>query len=123
MFLGDNMISNGIDIVDINRFSKLLQKETFMNRYFTISEKEYIKKANNNLSTIAGIYASKEAFLKAIKKDFNVYSFYDIEILHQDKIPYFNISPTIKKENNIKDISLSISHDGNYAIASVIILF
>ena len=50
------MISNGIDIVEIDRFSKLITDNNFLNKYFTSNELDYIKKRNNNLSTIAGIY-------------------------------------------------------------------
>lgn len=118
------MISSGIDIVEIERFSKLINDDNFLNKYFTSNELDYIKKRNNNLSTIAGIYASKEAFLKAIKKRMNIYPINDIEILHnEENAPYIVLHNQIKKDIEYQSISISISHDGHYAIAEVIILF
>lgn len=118
------MITNGIDIINIQRFSKLITKETFFNKNFTNNEINYIKKTNYNLSTIAGLYASKEAFLKAIKKGINNYSLKDIEINHnEENAPFIALHNIIKKDIEYQDISLSISHDGNYAIAEVFILF
>ena len=114
------MISNGIDLVEIKRFEKLINNKNFINKYFTLQEVKYI----NNINTMAGIFAAKEAFLKAIKKGINDYIIKDIEILHDaNKAPYIVLHNQLKKDIDYKNISLSISHDLNYAIASVIILF
>ncbi len=118
------MISNGIDLINIDRFKNLINNPTFLNNNFTNNELDYIKKANQNILTMAGIYASKEALLKALKKGINDYSLKDIEILHTDNsAPYINLHNNIKKDIDFKNISLSISHDGNYAIAMILILF
>lgn len=112
-------MSNGIDLVYINRFKSLINKN-FFNKIFTENELKYINFRNNDLGTIAGIYASKEAFLKAIKKGINDYSLKDIEINHNNSVPYITLYNELIEYNN-KNISLSISHDENYAIASVLI--
>lgn len=112
------MISNGIDIVQISRFDKLKENKTFMNNVFNDKELEYINKRNNNSNTIAGLYASKEAFLKAIKKGINDYSLKDIEISHNDNnAPFIILHNELDKLYNSNNISLSISHDGDYGIA------
>ena len=109
------MFSNGIDLVKIDRFEKLKNNNSFMNKTFTKKELEYINFRDNNTSTIAGLYASKEAFLKALKKGLNYCPLKDIEILHNNNAPYI----VFHNESSIKNISLSISHDGDYAIAIV----
>ena len=115
-------MKNGIDIVEIKKFEDLKSNENFMNKTFTENEINYFIKTNYNTATIAGIYAAKEAFLKAIKKGINTYSLKDIEIIHD----IFN-APIIKLHNELDRLiesdksSLSISHDGEYSIASVII--
>ena len=43
----------GVDIVEIKRFNKLYTNDKFMNNIFTKEELDYIKKRENNLSTIA----------------------------------------------------------------------
>lgn len=111
----------GIDLVEINRFNELKDNDSFMNKVFNENEINYIKKRNYNLSTIAGLYASKEAFLKAIKKGINNYSLKDIEIYHDNNsAPYVKFHNELEKFND-KNISLSISHDGDYAIAILFI--
>lgn len=117
------MISNGIDITKIDRFNELKNNISFMKKCFCDSEIKYIKEHNNSCDTISGIYACKEAFLKALKKGINDYALTDIEIKHDS-----NSAPYIELHNSLstlqyKSISISISHDGEYAIASCFIQF
>ncbi len=113
-------MTNGIDIIQINRFEKLKSNTTFMSNTFTQRELNYIEKRNYNNSTIAGMFAAKEAFLKALKKGIENCSLKNIEITHDS-----NNCPEILLHNELKNlnhnISVSISHDGEYAIASVIL--
>ena len=117
------MISNGIDLINNNRFEKLKKNTTFMNKTFNKSELEYIKKANYSLETIAGLYVSKEAFLKNIKKGINNYSLLDIEVFHDNNnAPYIKLNGQLKKTYQNLNMSLSISHDSDYAIAIVTLI-
>jgi len=118
------MISNGIDIIEIKRFDSLKNKDTFMKSVFNPNELEYIKNSGNSSKTIAGLYASKEAFLKSIKMGINNYSLLDIEIIHDNnKCPSIILHNELKKTySNIKNMSLSISHDGDYAISIVTLI-
>jgi phosphopantetheine--protein transferase-like protein len=112
----------GTDIVCIIRFEKLITNNAFMNKNFLPSELEYIKSKNNNLATIAGIYASKEAFLKAIKMGINNYQLKDIEICHDNNnAPYISLHNELGNNIDNDSIAISISHDGDYAIATVIV--
>ena len=114
-------MTNGIDIVQINRFEKLKTNTTFMNNTFNQRELEYIEKRNYINSTIAGMFAAKEALLKALKKGIDNCSLKNIEITHDS-----NNCPEILLHNELKNlnhnINVSISHDGEYAIASVILI-
>lgn len=109
----------GVDIINVNRFSKI--KSNFINKYYTKEEILYIESKGNNIETIAGIYAAKEAFLKAIGVALDKYPLKSIEVLHVNGRPILNISEDIKKEIDKYNFSLSISHDDTYAIAFVII--
>lgn len=108
----------GVDIVDVKRFINI--KDSFINKYFTKEEIIYIESKGNNAETIAGLYAAKEAFLKAIRVNLSKYALKDIEILHNNGEPILNINNKIKKEINKSNFCLSISHEKNYAIAFVI---
>lgn len=111
----------GLDIVLVSRFNGIINNRNFINKVFTNKEIEYIKNTNYNVSTIAGIYASKEALLKSIKKGINDYNIKDIEILHDsNNAPYIKLHNKIYIDYKNKSFCVSISHDGNYAISIVI---
>ncbi|EDM23803.1 holo-ACP synthase [Caminibacter mediatlanticus TB-2] len=110
----------GIDIVKISRVEKLIEKFGYkaLDRFLTQNEQNILKSP----SSIAGFWAAKEAFSKAIGTGIGKEcSFLDIEILKNEKgKPYF--SPKTIQKFNLKKADLSISHDGGFAIAAVIIL-
>jgi len=112
----------GTDIVAISRIEKALNrhKESFKERFLNPTE---IALAKNNAS-IAGFWAAKEAISKAfgcgIGKELG---FHDITISKNQKgAPYFDLSPQTKERFPFQKSSLSISHDGGFAIAVVVIL-
>ena len=114
------MTNVGIDLVEISRFKDKLNNNSFISSIFNPQEIEYISK-HNSLDTIAGLFAAKEALLKALKKGINNYSLKDIEILHDDnKAPYIKLHNELNNLYN-KNISVSISHDGEYTTSIVLI--
>lgn len=112
----------GIDICNISRFSKMKNLDNFLKRYFTVEENEYIIKTGKRDETIAGIFSLKEAFVKAIGTGFGSISPIDVEIIHN-----FSGKPDLIIHNDIikkiEQISCSISHDSEYAIAVVDVKF
>lgn len=117
-------MSNGVDLVLIKRFENIKDNKRFLDNIFLNSEIVYMEKCNWNLATIAGIFAAKEAFLKAIKKGINNYSLKDIEVLHTlDGAPYIVLHNELLSITNSNNVCLSISHDGDYAIAFVSLSF
>lgn len=116
------MTKIGIDIVAISRIQKVYQKHsmTFLERFLSPEE---IALSCNKIQTIAGFWAAKEACSKAlgtgIGKDLG---FLDMHITKDSKnAPFINISQEKKDFFKINHLSLSITHDGNFAIAAVII--
>ena len=107
----------GIDVLKCSRFEK--KSSSFLKKYFTENEINYAKTRKSFSETICGIFASKEAFFKALGVGIlNGFSMKDVEVLHQDSgAPYLKIANDIKKQFKIKKISLSISHDGDMAVA------
>lgn len=114
-------ISCGTDIVKIERMENIKNNHFLLNKIFHVKEIIYLESQNMNLESIAGMYAAKEAFLKAMHMGINAYSLKDIIILHEENgAPYFTFqNELLKKVENIT-FSLSISHDGEYAISFVI---
>jgi len=110
----------GIDIVLIPRIEKMLNKfnKKALKKFLNENEIKLI----NSPQTAAGFWAAKEAFSKAIGTGIGKEcSFLDIEIKKNEKgKPYFT-DKTLEKFK-LKQADLSISHDGNFAIAAVIVL-
>lgn len=98
----------GTDIVQISRIEKSIQNAHFKESVYTDKEMEYCKNAEN----YAGLFAAKEAYLKAAGTGINC-RLNTIEIEHNE-----SGKPFLK---NIQNSDLSISHDGDYAIAAVIL--
>lgn len=123
---GKIKLTTGVDIVNVNRINKILleKKDRFYNRVFTNKEIEYISKGGHKATTVAGIFAAKEAVSKAIGTGIGILGWKDMEILHMDSgKPYLNLSNKGKRilaEYKIQDIQLSISHEVDYAIAFVV---
>ena len=110
----------GIDIVSINRIEKLINKFKDKALLRFLSKKE-IKISKLKIETIAGFWASKEAISKALGVGIGKkLSFKDIKIYKTKKgQPKFRLSKKAQKRFNIKKSSLSITHDGGFAIAVV----
>ncbi|AQW84053.1 holo-ACP synthase [Campylobacter pinnipediorum] len=111
----------GVDIISIDRISKLKERfrENFLRRF--LSEHE-ISMAKNDAS-IAGLWAAKEAASKALGVGIGIEcSFFDIIITKDKKnAPIIDFSDKVKKSFGIKNSVLSISHDGGFAIAVVVV--
>lgn len=102
------MFNIGTDIVKISRIEKSLEKESFKKYVFTENEINYCKKAEN----FAGIFACKEAYFKALGTGI-IKKLSSVEVLHDDKgKPYLN---------GVENCDVSIAHDGDYAVATVIL--
>ncbi len=126
----------GIDIIEVKRMKKALKtNEKILDRFLSSKEREYIslksantagKKYPSNLYSICGIFAAKEAVLKAFGVGITSgYGMLDIEITHNKfGKPIVNLSKKLQqyaKSNKFDDVSVSISHDGEYTIAQAYI--
>ena len=109
----------GTDIVQISRIENSLDRfgMRFKERFLTPYEIDRVA----TIESLAGVWASKEAISKAlgcgIGRDL---AFGDI-IIYKDTrgAPYFELTPEAQQRYNIEESSLSISHDGGFAIAVV----
>ncbi|MCK5025143.1 MAG: holo-ACP synthase [Nanoarchaeota archaeon] len=108
-------IKTGVDIVYIPRVGKLMENEGFIKKAFHASECR-----NYSAEHIAGVFAAKEAFFKAIGKKPD---WLKVEVKNQKTgRPRIIMSDELKEKHKIEDIDVSISHDKDYAIAAISIL-
>ena len=107
----------GIDLIKISRMNRLIERfgEKALRKFLSSNEILLVK----NHKTAAGFWAVKEAVSKALGVGIgSECSFHDIEISKTAKgAPKVKLSQKIIDAYRISDISISITHDGKYAIA------
>ena len=117
------MYAHGIDIIEISRISQAVESwgDRFLKRIYTDKELKY---CNNRAPELAARFAGKEAVMKALGTGHIGISPIDIEILPgRDGDPMVTIAGRLQKkamEIGIQDLSISLSHSRDYAVASVI---
>ncbi|HEY8344440.1 MAG TPA: holo-ACP synthase [Bacillota bacterium] len=114
----------GIDLVSIPRFNEALNRRgrRLLEKVFTPAEREACCWRAYKL---AGRFAAKEAFFKALGSGFRGFKWHDLEVRNDELgAPYLHFSPRLAGHLEAQGITcahLSISHDQEYAIAQVIL--
>ena len=122
---------NGIDIIDINRIRRVIDKygNKFKKRCFSTAEIERSEKRLNSVESYAKRYAAKEACAKALGTGLARGVFWkDIEVANnQNGKPFIKLygkaKEIFKNMNNTlsPQIEVSLSDEKKYAIANVTI--
>jgi len=100
----------GCDIVYVPRFEKLLTRTPKMRRkIFTVAEEK-----GRGMNSLAGVYAAKEAVIKALELQLTDLKRIEIKKDRRGR-PYVEI-----KELRERRVDISISHDGDYAMATAV---
>ncbi len=111
----------GIDIIKTSRMNRLMERfgDKALSRFLSEDEILLVK----NHKTASGFWAVKEACSKALGVGIGAEcSFFDIVISKTKKgAPIISLSDKLIEKFNISDTSVSITHDGEYAIAVVAI--
>ncbi|MEK6658281.1 MAG: holo-ACP synthase [Campylobacterota bacterium] len=111
----------GIDLIKTSRMSRFMERfgDRALYRFLSKDEVLLVK----NYKTASGFWAAKEACSKALGVGIgSECSFHDIVIYKtKNGAPRLKLSEKLLNNFNILDSSLSIAHDGDYAIAVVAI--
>ena len=119
----------GVDIVENNRFKKLLKKKNFVNRICSQKELLVFKNKRNKILYLSKRFSAKEAFVKSLGTGFrHNLCFKDISILNNKKgKPYFLFNKRLKdilkkkyKLNNFK-AHLSLSDEKKHSVSYVVL--
>ena len=120
---------HGIDLVDIEEFSRLLKEpaRNYLPRYFTPGEIAAAGSGENQLQKLAGRFAVKEAVMKALCRGWgDGIAFTDVEVVtHENGIPTVVLRgelARIEQERTIVGWVVTTSHSTRVAVASVIAL-
>ena len=117
------MYSVGIDLVEIARIENSIQSERFFKTIFGENERKEFEKKNFKVESIAGAFAAKEAFSKAIKTGLKGFKLSEVEVLHdENRAPYLCLSGSakMKAEKDGLEFDVSITHTKTLAQAIVI---
>lgn len=118
----------GIDMVEISRIQKALERwgDLFLKRVFTQAEIEYCYPRVRAASRFALRFAAKEAFSKAIGLGFRKgLSLQHIEVVRSPSGPprlsLHKRAKELCERHGIKNSFLSLSDNGLYAVAVVVL--
>lgn len=115
------MYSVGIDIIDIERIKKSVSSDKFVSRVFSKKELDYFSSKKNPYPSMAGSWAAKEAFSKALGTGVRGFSLNEVSVQHNDLgAPFLELSGKALKIAKNLSFSVSISHTDTLATAVVI---
>ncbi|WP_077624165.1 holo-ACP synthase [Sediminibacillus massiliensis] len=111
----------GIDIIELKRIQSSINKnDRFVQRVLTEKEREAyyaIKSPGRQVEYLAGRFAAKEAYSKALGTGLGKLGFQDIEIQADEK----GAPQLVDKRGSGVHTFLSISHSKEYAVAQVVL--
>jgi holo-[acyl-carrier protein] synthase len=118
-------LSNGVDLVEIERFHAAVQRhgERFLRRVFTEQE---LDEVGHNIASLAARFAAKEAVSKALGTGIGPIAWREIEVLRGEaRRPVLHLHGAAAQRAETLGLSawsLSLSHTQNYAIAFVVVI-
>jgi holo-[acyl-carrier protein] synthase len=124
-------VYQGVDIVEIGKFREILTRhEDFLTEVFTPREREYCRARRDPQVHLAGHFAAKESYLKALGTGLSgigvAPALSEIEITHSGSgRPRLAVSGWVARlteRRGIRQSTVSISHAARYAIAAVILV-
>ena len=116
----------GIDIAEIERIAKSIKSEAFRRKVFTSAELRSCDGIKNNTECLAGKFAAKEAFMKALGAGIRQEVWFtQIEVLNDGSgKPYITVCGEAElrlQHSGAQQVHVSISHSGGMAVAVVIL--
>ncbi len=121
------IVGIGVDLARIDRFKRFVaDRRTVLERLFAPSELEYALAKKRPEQYLAARFAAKEAFLKALGTGLSEgLSWQQIIVVRDDSgCPALQLSgraAALMAERGGRRSHLSCSHDGDYAVATVIL--
>jgi holo-[acyl-carrier protein] synthase len=111
----------GIDIIKTSRMQALIERfgDKALLKFLCKEERLLVR----NYKSAAGYWAAKEACSKALGTGIGARcSFFDIKIYKESSgAPKIALSKKVVEMFHIQEVNLSITHDGEYAVAVVAI--
>lgn len=118
----------GIDVVRISEIAASLARfgERFLRRIYTAAEVSYAQSGTSVVERLSARFAAKEAALKALDFCHAGVNLRDIEVVRDRagacSLVLHGRAAELASALGPHDISLSLTHEGDYAIAAVTVL-
>lgn len=112
----------GCDIIEVERVKNAAGRDSFRRRAFSAAELERFDKMNAPWQSMAGAWAAKEAFSKALHTGVSGFSLDEITVMHgENGEPYLLLSGNAAKAAEGLTVHISISHIKEFAQAYCVI--
>ena len=120
------IVGIGADLCDIKRMAAQLDDRLFLKRFFEETEQAYIlARGAFAAASMAGCFAAKEAFVKALGSGFSGIPPEDIVVMHRENgAPYYRLKGLAQEaaqKRGVTSLFLSISHEGGLALAFAVL--
>jgi len=121
------IVGIGTDLARIERFRKFLEPDNkVLERLFSQDERHYALRMKDPAPHLAARFAAKEAFLKALGTGLRDGLTWQQVVVVRDELgcPSLQLSGRAAEmlaEKGACSTHLSYSHDGNYAVATVVL--
>ncbi|MBO0910191.1 MAG: holo-[acyl-carrier-protein] synthase [Acidobacteria bacterium] len=121
------IVGTGIDIAEVPRIADSIERfgDRFLRRVFTENEIGYCESKANRAERYAARFAAKEAAMKALGTGWNCgVRWRDLEVCREPggrpTIKFHGKAAELAARMNAKNVSLSLTHTREQAMASVI---
>jgi holo-[acyl-carrier protein] synthase len=114
----------GIDMCSIPRLARALGNPRFLDRVFTVEERDYVARSGGNPRHYASAFAAKEAFAKAGGWGIAVVGLRNVWLSRDKDGPSLMLAPhAMSLVESIKAATahVSVTHEGDFAVAVVIL--
>ncbi|AER66679.1 holo-(acyl-carrier-protein) synthase [Thermovirga lienii DSM 17291] len=114
----------GVDICSISRIGTKIKNDEFKRRVFTEEEITYAEGHVTPEVHYASSFAAKEAFAKATRLGLGKVGLKNVWVKRTEKGPILSFSSSIRdflKKEKMDNVHVSLSHDGGFAVAFVVI--
>lgn len=122
------MLGLGTDIVAVDRIAGLVTRhgDRFLARCFTAGEREVAaKRGRRGAEALAGRWAAKEAFIKALGAAGNRVAMSDVEVVSgrggEPGLELTGTAAAAMEEIGARTALVSISHESRFAVAVVVV--
>jgi holo-[acyl-carrier protein] synthase len=122
------IVGTGIDLAEVSRIRASFERfgDRFKHRVFTLAEIAYVERKANRFERYAARFAAKEAGMKAIGTGWKRgVTWQDFEVTNlpsgKPTLRFHGVAARVAEALRVKNISLSMTHTAQTAMAQVIL--